>query len=314
MIRNNINVPYQIVAVFGDPVGSNGKDEVRCYCPNCLERKGSPDKSGHLFVNTKTLVYHCVRCDYSGVIRRDLKVDSRKIYDEEKEKDVSDTIRKFKEIFSGEDSYPFKIPIDKVTTSSTATKYLLQRGFTLEQMEYYDMRVGSLSQEFGRIIIPNRVSKRVYTDMYSARSYIDQSPKYHNPFDAKKSHIVFNLHRIPEGSPIILVEGVLTAVAAGFHAVSSFGKILSRSQASQIVAKHPSVIYVNYDYNTLRESNDACRLLRSLSPEVKILNVIMKDDRDAADMSREEYVKCLESAVLYEPPIYKDILELINDS
>lgn len=313
MSNQRISVPYIITSVFGNPVGDNGKDEVRFFCPKCGELKGTPDKSGHLFVNVKSYKFHCVRCGFKGTISRNLKVDSCKIYDDERNKDVEETIREFNLINDSENhKYRLKIPIDKVTTSKTATDYLLKRGFSYDQMDYYDMRVGNLNQEFGRIIIPNIVDRLVYTDTYSARSYIGQTPKYHNPSDIKKSEVVFNLHRIKEGSPIILVEGALTAVAAGYHAVASLGKTLSRSQASQIAMKHPSIVYVNYDYGAEKNSFDACKLLSQIDPSLKIKQVFMKDDRDAADMSREEYVKCLESAVLYEPFV-NDLMKIVED-
>lgn len=314
MSKLRIYIPYIITSSFGNPVGDNGKEEARFLCPKCEELKGTPDKSGHLFVNVKSYKFHCVRCGYCGTVNRNLKIDSCRIYDNEIDKDVEETIREFNIINDSENQkYRLKIPIDKVTTSKSATDYLLKRGFTYEQMNYYDMRVGNLSQEFGRIIIPNIVDKMVYTDTYSARSYIGQTPKYHNPSDIKKSEIVFNLHRIKDGSPIILVEGALTAVAAGYHAVASLGKVLSRSQASQIVKKHPSIIYINYDYGAEKESYDACKLLSQIDPSLKIKQVFMKDDRDAADMSREEYVNCLIESVNYEPFI-DDLIKIVEDA
>ena len=111
---------------------------------------------------------------------------------------------------------------------------MLNRGFTMEQLLYYDLRVGTLDMEFGRVIIPNQVSKLIYRDFYAARSFIGQEPKYHNPFGINKSQIVFNLHRIKENDTIILVEGPLTAIAAGYHAVASLAKALSAEQASQL--------------------------------------------------------------------------------
>lgn len=299
----SIPIPRSIIAYFGpNYLGDNGKDEVRYNCPECVNRKGRPDLKGHLYVNTKTLVFHCYRCDYAGRIGK-VNIDSSLLYDEEMSHSTSDLIRDLQGIVdeSGQDQFRLKIPIDKVTTSKTATDYLLSRGFTLRQMEYYDMRVGNLNHEFGRVVIPNRVFRQVYTDMYSARSYIGQIPKYNNPFDIKKSEIVFNLHRIQQGSPIILVEGALTAVAAGYHAVASLGKNLSRSQASQIACKKPSRIYVNFDFGAESQSSAACKLLSQMCPETPIYEVLMKDDRDAADMSREEYVECLRSAKLYQP-------------
>lgn len=309
-------IPYRILATFGyNYKGLNGrKTEVIYYCPECINRKGTPDTSGHLYVNLKSYKYFCMRCGYTGQIGRHISISSSRLYDEEKNHELEETLKEISQVVEETPpEFSLKVPIDKVTTSSTATQYLLSRGFTYDQMSYYDMRVGNLHQEFGRIIIPNQVHKRVYTDTYSARSYIGQTPKYHNPSGIKKSEVVFNLHRIKEGTPIILVEGVLTAVAAGYHAVASLGKSLSLSQASQIIQKSPSVIYVNYDYGAEESSHQACQLLYKINPQIPIKEVLMKDDRDAADMSRTEYVECLQRAQLYQP-LYSELMNLISET
>ena len=299
----NVRIPYRISAKFGYDLVQyvEGSHEYRYKCPECINRKGSPDKSGHLYVSESTYLFHCHRCGYSGKIAY-VKKEDRVTYEEDQEKDNELLLKELDSTLNPEKSkFKLKIPIHKVTTSENATKYMLDRGFTYEQMEYYDMRVGNINLEFGRIIIPNQVDHKVYTDMYSARSFIGQNPKYHNPSGVKKSELVFNLHRIKEDSPIILVEGALTAVAAGYHAVASLGKVLSISQASQIAMKHPSVIYVNYDFGAETELINACRLLHKMSPYSKIMQVFMKDDRDAADLSHDEYTACLKQAVEYNP-------------
>lgn len=297
------SIPYRITARFGHSVKNNGKDEAIFLCPECMHRKGTPDLSGHLYVNVNSYKFYCVRCGYAGQVSKSGTIDESKVYNDEMNSDLDDLIKDTADILDEPDEYNLKIPIDKVTMSESATKYLLDRGFSYDQMEYYDMRVGNLNLEFGRVVIPNKVSRLVYTDMYSARSYIGQVPKYHNPPTIKKSHIVFNLHRIKEGTPIILVEGALTAVAAGKHAVASLGKVLSVSQASQIAKKSPSVIYVNYDNGAEKNSRDACRLLRRYLPDTPIYETLMKDDRDAADLTHDEYVACLSNSRLYTPLI-----------
>ena len=311
MRKVSIHIPYQVIAMFGpDPCGDNGKEEVIYHCPECINRKGTPDTKGKLYVNTKTLKYHCFRCEYKGQIGRKIKVDPDKLYGEDQDSlEVDELIKDINSIEGDSDPFDLKIPIDSVFTSKEATEYLIRRGFTERQLEYYDMRAGNLNQEFGRIIIPNQVNKLVYTDFYSARTYIDQKPKYHNP-GKEKSKLVFNLHRQKEGDPIIVVEGALTAVAAGYHAVATLGKTMTRDQASLIIKKHPSVVYVNYDYGAESYADNACQLLKTISPDLKVYNVLMKDDRDAADLSRDEYLECLKSAQEYVP-VYQDIFNLV---
>lgn len=308
MSRVSIPVPYQIVSSFGEPIGDNGKDEVIYYCPECLNRRGKPDRDGKFYVNTKTLRYHCFKCDYKGSISRNTKYDDSRIYDDTRDSDL-ELLAKEAYAIDNADKFPLKIPIDKIFTSERATQYLIDRGFTEEQMSYYDLRVGNLDMNFGRIVIPNEVNKIVYTDYYSARTFIDQKRKYLNP-SSQKSSIVFNLHRIQEGSPIIVVEGALTAIAAGHNAVATLGKTMTRMQAAKIASKRPSIVYINYDYGAEEYSRQACQLMKRLLPDTPVFEVLMKDEKDAADLSHEEYAACLKRAVEYKP-LYDDIESLL---
>lgn len=305
-----VRIPYQVTAKFGyNPVGDNGDSEVIYHCPYCPEVKGTPDTKGKLYVNVKSLKYHCFRCGTSGVLS-DKNVDYKRVYQAEIAEANNDKFIESVSTLLEVEKYPLKIPIEKVTENEVATEYLLKRGFTYEQMKYYDLRAGNLNQEFGRIIIPNQVYKEVYVDTYSARTFTGQTPKYHNPRGINKKFVVFNLHRIKSYDTIILVEGALTAIAAGYHAVASLGKTLSPEQASQIAQKKPKCIYVNYDYGAEKESHAACDLLYSLVPDTPIYEVLMPDDRDAADLSKEEYAERLSKARRYLP-LFNDLLEVL---
>ena len=300
-------IPYRIAQAFGyNPVYITD-DEITYLCPFCPERRGSPDTSGHLNVNTKTFLYHCFRCDISGRVEYRKNADDSKIYSKNlvTNKDQDEIINSINKMYDTPSEFIFKIPMNKVTENVNATKYLLDRGFTFKQMEYYDLRVGNYKQEFGRIIIPNKINRLIYTDMYAARTFIGMSPKYHNPYQVDKAKIVFNLHRINDGDTIILVEGPLTAIAAGYHAVASYGKTLSEYQASLIALKKPKRIYVNYDFEAEEWSHKACDLLSSMTKNTEIIEVLMKDDRDAADMSKEEYADVLASGTVYNSTLSK---------
>lgn len=306
-----INIPYTISAQFGyNVVSTNGEDEVVYHCPYCASRKGTPDTKGKLYVNTRMFIYHCFRCGASGHITVSKNINHNKTYHKDIVNNDDRLIKSINKLFDTDDIYKLKIPLKSIVDSPQALEYMLNRGFTMEQLLYYDLRVGTLDMEFGRVIIPNQVSKLIYTDFYAARSFIGQEPKYHNPFGINKSQIVFNLHRIKENDTIILVEGPLTAIAAGYHAVASLGKVLSAEQASQIAQKKPKRIYVNYDYGAEKESHEACKLLYSLVPEIPIYEVLMPDDRDAADLSKDEYADRLSHAKLYQP-LLNDILGIL---
>ena len=313
-MKSSTTIPYQILQKFGpNYLGSPSKSgEIRYKCPMCQEIKGTPDTKGKLYVNIHSLKFNCFRCGYKGIVSRNAEYDESKIYaTTEQSMEVDEFIKDVSIILDGEDRFNLKIPITKVEESQGALNYLLGRGFTIEQCRYYDLRVGGLHSNFGRIVIPNEVDHLVYTDYFSARSYIGQTPKYLNP-RKDKSKIVFNLHRIQSGTPVILVEGPLTAIAAGYHAVASLGKTLSDEQAAKIVAKHPTAIYVNYDYGAETFADQAClKFSKLVSGEIPIYNVLMKDERDAADLTKDEYLQCLKEAKLYNP-VLSNLSRLLN--
>lgn len=314
VLPSGVSVPYKIISAFGpDYMRGNGKDEIRYYCPECMNRRGKPDKSGKLYVNVYSFKFNCFYCGYSGTIGQDVVVNHNKNYERTLDQDVSYLLSTFEEIQSQEDSkYKLRIPIRKIFDNPTATEYLIKRGFEEKKLEYYDLRVGDYNYMFGRIVIPNEVKFLTKTDYYTGRSFIDQVPKYKNP-TVEKSDIVFNLFRVEEERPIIVTEGPLTAIAAGYQAVATLGKTMTRSQAAQILQKKPSRVYVNYDYGAEEWSRRACYLLSKMSPETEIFEVLMKDERDAADLSHQEYRNCLLNAKPYNP-LYDKISNLIEEN
>lgn len=305
-------VPYKIIATFGqDYMRGNGKDEIRYHCPMCVSRRGKPDKQGKLYINIHSLKFNCFLCGYSGEVGKDVFIDQNRYYERTLDQDVEYLLKNFEEMQNQEDSkYKLRIPLRKIFDNNTATEYLIKRGFEESKLEYYDLRVGDTNYMFGRIIIPNEVKFLTKTDYFTGRSFIDQKPKYKNP-TTEKSDIVFNLFRVEEGRPIIVTEGPLTAIAAGYQAVATLGKTMTRSQASQILKKKPSRVYVNYDYGAESWSKRACYLLSQISPETEIYEVLMKDERDAADLTHSEYAECLRNAVRYNP-LYDKISNIID--
>ena len=306
----SVSVPSDIYSAYGAPLRvidvSIDHKEAIYKCPYCINVKGTPDKSGHLYVNIKTRKFSCKRCGTEGRIS-----NSNSNYSQEKDQSVEDIINMIKSI-GGDDSEltstQYTIPLCKVTSMKSAYEYMRNRGFTDEDIDYYDVRVGGIFNKnlFGRIVVPNVVYDRVYTDMYVARTYIDSGKRYMNPFGRNSSLAVFNLHRIPDNPDrLIICEGTITAMAAGHDAVALYGKHCSKTQLRKILAKNAKEIVVNLDPDAMSESDELCKSLYDLSPDTVIKQLVLPSTFDAADYRsmgiHYAYREMVENAQVYTP-------------
>ena len=281
------SVPSDIYSAYGEPIKiidvSIGHKEAIYYCPYCESVKGTPDKSGHLYVNIKSKKFSCKRCGTEGRIS-----NKGNNYSQEKDQSLEDIIEMIESISSDQSELSetqYTIPLLRVTELPSAYEYIRERGFTDEDINFYDIRVGSIFNKnmFGRIIVPNIIYDRVYTDMFVARTYIDSGKRYMNPVGKNSSIAVFNLHRIPENPDrIIICEGSLTAIAAGHDAVALYGKHCSRTQFKKILAKNPKEIVVNLDPDATKDSDELCQKLYQ-STDAVIKQLILPESFDAAD-------------------------------
>lgn len=246
-----------IVLNFGEDYieGPTGHKELRFKCPHC-EELGKTVSDYKLYVNYSTMKFNCFRCGWHG------RLETSELL---QEGTTSKLMRELELMFestspsnsseeSEDEDVIYKLPSIVPSIDDISCKYLIDRGISYEDILRYNMRVsttGDKKRFFGRIVIPNRVIAGKWTDMYSARTYIGDSPKYKNPYNSPKNKVVFNLHNIKDNcESIIICEGVLTAIAAGPDAVAVYGKGLDIRQLNQILLKHPKKLYLCYDYDT----------------------------------------------------------------
>lgn len=316
-IEGRFGIPISVDLVKRGHGYKDGSHEYRYNCPFCLENRGDPDTKGHLFVNDRLGVYHCYRCGASGRIQEEnSEYSTRELIDNsELLKDLSLLVSD-----NSDEVLDMVIPRKKALDDGAAKDYLNSRGFTDEVIDYYDMRVGSVfSNLLGHVVIPNVVRHQVMTDMYCARSFIGSNPKYKNPPASRASHIVYNLHRIKDyPSRIIICEGALNAIAAGKNAVALYGKECSEVKLSKILAKHPSQIVVNLDYDAQNKAYELADRIRhrDRSIEVKILLINNEKYKDAADYLQagriDEYREMIETCEVYNPML-SDLVKLLGD-
>lgn len=293
---NERNLRY-IIGLFGDDysIENETAGEISYHCPFCPSL-GHRNDDKKLYVNTNKLVYQCFRCESKGSL-------NQKISSEFNTVDIGKTFLDYINDSSTdkeETSYFHISPVLLINEKdSTGYKYMRDRGFTDEDIELYSMRLSGLDNLIGRVIIPNEVISKNWTDMYVARTYIDHPNRYKNPANSKKSQILFNYHRIPDNPKyMILNEGPLNSIIAGKLSVASFGKVLSDTQLQMILDKHPEHLYVSYDTDAIEYALKVCDSVKSRSdihvhlvelPEVVSNTTGDKKGLDAVDLGRDKY-------------------------
>lgn len=82
------------------------------------------------------------------------------------------------------------------------------------------------------------------------RSLDNDGPKYKYPKGARTSELLFGAYEATQTKYLFVVEGAMDVVAVrevGFDAVGTYGARLYEYQAAEIVAMHPTVVYLAYD-------------------------------------------------------------------
>ena len=320
MIKNYV-IDVRILERFGDDVVNDASyPELIFHCPKCIERKGTHDTKGNLYVNNESLKFHCFRCGYSGNLSN---APTKGYRLNERTPQNTELMHLIENVFMSEDTeddlirYEYEIPNLRPFPGTDHYAYLQDRGVKDWMIEYYDIRIGSsFSKYHDRIIIPNRtdweedicrtdmfVARYIYPNIKDPLTGFDKYPKYMNPYGKNRNKVVFNLHRIPPHSPVILVEGVLTAIAAGKNAVCTYGKEVSDAQLYQVLEHEPSELYVNLDPDAYTEAMELCERIKKVSSVPLYVVRFRAEDgehADASDIGHEKYMGYLMNARPYQ--------------
>lgn len=294
---------YTVKANFGDEYIETSPDsyEIRFQCPNC-KKLGKKYTDYKLYVNSQSMTFNCFRCGWHGKLSNNFIKEGS---DDKLSRSISKFFTEDKSDSIGledNDKVYYKIPLIVPTINDPGSEYLINRGISYDDILRYNIRVRGYNDDrsfCGRVIIPNEIIGDQWTDMYVSRTYLGDIPKYKNPLNSPKNKVVFNLYRQPDYSDqIIVCEGCLTAIAAGYDAVATYGKNMSDDQLELIRSKHPKKVYLAYDYDadpdnmifvdkTQYKVDITIEKLLKLDTEVYWIK--MPINKDALDVGREEF-------------------------
>jgi DNA primase len=168
-----------------------------------------------------------------------------------------------------------------------AKNYILRRGITREQIDYYRIGACYTGKYHNRIIVPvlNQSEQLV---SFIARDYTGNlKPKVLTPPSLEGRHgikdYVFNLHRAAITGHLLIGEGIFDAISLGVRGVCLFGKSASPSQIAKIINKKVTRVTICLDPDAQLEANILANQLVGHIPDVRIVTLPEGTDPNSVD-------------------------------
>ena len=278
---------------LGRPI-PGGSSEIRFNSPFSPDDK-SPDRKHHLYVNLDRKKFFDFRSSISGSLSYLFQ-----LLGEEYTRDPEISSVPIPELRKRVDSLQFQQekwtvprsplpPSEPVRTGSSVHQYLVGRGITDGDIQFWKMRQG-LEEYLGWVIIPsydsfNRVDYWVARRTYEGPRW---EPKYSNPTAARKYHVAFLSQAVENGKgDVILCEGVFSAIVAGRSACASLGKFVTNNQISLLQRSGVKTVRIALDGDAPKETLDTAS--RCLRMGIDTTIIPLPVDQDPADMGRAAF-------------------------
>jgi hypothetical protein len=264
-------------------------------------------------VNFANGFWKCWVCDMRGknvyrIVRKFGSYQQREKYRElQGMVDLSDFEQLFKEYNEIEDKQIIELPKEFISLcnkdlpmhSTEPLRYLSSRGLT--RLDILKWKIGYCKEGryAGRILIPS-FDMDGDCNYFIARSYVGHSYRYLNP--PADRDLVFNELMVDWDEPIILVEGVFDAIAAGQNAIPILGSTLREdSRLFQAVALHDTPVYMALDYDAEKKAEWVIKSLLRYNIEVFKIPI---DEADVGEMGNEEFQERMTQAETIESDMY----------
>ena len=261
---------------LGEPHGHNEETgQVSFDCPACAEDKGLPvgqgDGKHKLAINYKRGIFKCWVCNYQNNMHGDIpklikRYGTKKLLKDYLLLKPNDNYNpKISDLKSTEVHLPkgfkkFSECSGKEYKYSNAYYYMIDRGFTDEMLDEYNIGFTTVGKFKFRVIIPSydEVGDLNY---FVARAWDEWvKPKYNNP-EVEKQLIIFNEEKVNWDSTIYLVEGVFDHIVVP-NSIPILGKNLSLRLEQMIMTKANADIIILLDEDAY---DDAIRIYKGLN-------------------------------------------------
>ena len=274
-------------------------DEHLYHCPYCGHHKKK------MSINFSNGYWKCWVCDTRGkniyrIVRKFGNYQQRQKYRElQGLVDLTDFEEMFKEYNNIQEKQILEMPEGFVSLcnkdlpmdSTDAFRYLSSRGIGRREILKWKIGYCKEGRYAGRIIIP---SFDIEGDLnyFIARSYVGHTRRYLNP--PADRDLVFNELNIDWDEPVVLVEGVFDAIAAGNNAIPILGSTLREgSRLFQAIAIHDTPVYMALDYDAEKKAEWIIKSMLKYDLEVHKVPI---DEADVSEMGGEEFQERLLSS------------------
>jgi DNA primase len=269
----------------------NGEESL-FFCPKCDHHKRK------LSVNIEKNVFKCWVCDYSGksILGLMRKYAPSELYYQWKHLSNEIDISKYEDFFSdqrkGIAEHRVFLPKNFKSLSSSKsigrakpTKYLLNRGFTEEDILKWKIGFCDFGEYRDRVIIPS-FDEHGELNYFVARSFKESSyAKYKNP--PKTKNIIFNDLMVDWQQDIVLVEGAFDAIK-GDNCIPILGSTLKEdSLLFKKLCQHNPRVYLALDSDAEKKAYKIADLLMKNDLQVYKINVLPYND--IGEMTKEEF-------------------------
>jgi DNA primase len=282
-------------------------EEFLYHCPYCNHHKKK------MSINFSKNVAKCWTCDSRHkniyrIVRKFGTYQQRQKYLELQGRlDLNEFEDLFKELNNVEEKQKIDLPEEFISLcnkdlpmdSTDAFRYLSSRGIGRREILKWKIGYCKEGRYGGRIIIPS-IDSDGDCNYFIARSYVGHQRRYLNP--PTDRDIVFNELNIDWDEPIILVEGVFDAIAAGENAIPILGSTLrEKSRLFQAIAIHDTPVYMALDKDAEKKAEWIIKSLLKYDLEVFKIPI---DDADVGEMGSEEFKERLLSARQIQNEMY----------
>jgi len=247
------------------------------FCPFCNHHKKK------LQVNTETQKWHCWICNSGGHKISQLlrKVGAHKVLIKEALQLVGDSVSYEKD--KDEVKYNVSLPREYkplyIKSESPiykhATNYLNKRRVSLQEILRYSIGYCESGVYSNRVIIPSYDSDGRLNYFIARDIFPNSKMKYKNP-PMSKDIVCFELF-INYNEPIVLVEGVMDAIAVSRNAIPLLGKFPSKSLVMKLIKKRVKTIYVALDEDARQDAIKLSKFLMDYGITTYLLDMKDKD-------------------------------------
>ncbi len=320
MLIDNIDA-QQILTSLGVDYEPAMKNEIRFLCP------WHKDSQPSLYFNMHKKIWHCLGCSERGTLLQfiqkyknltvaqaiDYLAKFANIDDNDKDNKIKAVVlteddkenRAFvKKMVRLNDNAPLeeieiewfnKLPIKNID-------YLENRGFTLDTIKFFELKVGNFAGE-EKIIIPIKDDKERLVGYSLRKTTDDKTEKYKHKANMQKHKILYNLCNakkyLEENSeaPLVICEGFSDVWKMHQYgiptAVAIMGSMLSEKQEDLVLQyAYEIVVAPDNDDAGIRAAAD---IIKRLNKFVKIKLFISPKGMDVGDLTKAQFEKCLKN-------------------